>query len=192
MGLFNLKGALKYDNTWILPVVSSFVCFLVVLVLWRRLNPNHVLFYQGVVLAIAVSLVQFAVQKRTRSGSEAFKNALIAFLLCYCFMFTVPTTVDRSYSVSLILELDRHPEGRSRRDIEQYFAEDFVRRGGVRKRLDEQLASGVVTEKGGRYELTALGRFLAQFFGWTRRLFSVPEKGTRHRLGAVYSGAENI
>lgn len=169
-------AALKTKHPWILSVVSSFVFYCVVLVFWRMLNPNHVLFYQGMLLAFAVSVVQFTVHRVSRNGAESFKNALITFLVCYCFMFTVPTTVDRSYSVSLILELNRHPEGRSRRDIERFFAEDFVLRGGVQKRLDEQLATGTVSERADLYVLTALGRFLALSLDLTRKLFSVPEK----------------
>lgn len=156
-------------------MLSSIVFYLAALIIWRMLNPNLVLFYQGVLLAFIVSIVQYIVQSRSRNGSDSLKNAFITFLVCYCFMFTVPTTADRSYSVSLILELNKHPEGQSRQDIEQFFTKDFVSRGGVQKRLHEQLATGTIKEQGDLYELTTFGHFLAQSFRWIRRLFSVPE-----------------
>jgi hypothetical protein len=137
-------------------------------------HPQGILFYQGLACAFACSLAQWAVARhRARAvGPAVTKDALLTFLLAYAFMFTVPTTVDRAYSVRMIQQLNQSRDGLSRAEMEDWFARRFIGEGGVERRVREQLATGTLREEQGRFVLTARGRWLAWAFGVTQRLFN--------------------
>lgn len=155
-------------------IIFGCLSFLVAFVVTRQLQPQGILFYQGVACAAACALAQWGVarrQVRTRRLAPA-KDALLTFLLAYAFMFTVPTTVDRAYSVRMIQQLDQSHDGMSRADMENWFAHRFIGEGGVDRRVREQLATGTLREEQGRYVLTERGHWLAWAFGATQRIFN--------------------
>lgn len=155
-------------------VVVAFVVHAILLVAWRQLQPDGILFYQGVALALATVAAQLA-WLRTRPGSTwaaSLKDALLGFLLIYSVLFTVPTTVERAYTVRMLLELQRSPDGLTRAQVEHWFATEFQRQGGVEKRLREQAATGSIAESGGRYRLTPSGQRLAAVFAALRSLYA--------------------
>ena len=158
---------------WAYVSLAAFIVYLACLIAWRKLHPSGVLFYQGLVLALAIAAVQYLIQYARRKRRCASKGAAITFLVCYAFMFTVPTTVDRSYSVEMIMELGMHPEGMSRANIEESFAGYLAGDDGVQKRLTEQLATGSIIKHEDRYVLTDLGHSLGSFFRWLRKVFSI-------------------
>ena len=128
------------------------------------------MFYQGVALALIVSIALFLMTARRSAITVAAKDALLVFLLIYAFVFTVPTTVDRAYSVRLIQELDHRKDGMTSAEVAEWFSADFSSGGAVKKRLNEQRMTGTIVESGdGRQHLTAWGRFLA----WTFRVTAV-------------------
>ena len=151
----------------------AFFIYLTLLFIWRKLQPDAVLFFQGLVLAFIVAAMQLLIQSKKQKRSGVVKDTIITFLVCYCFMFTIPTTVDRSYSVRMILELKEHPEGMTRPQIEHTFSEYFAEHGGVQKRLTEQLATGSLSKIEDRYVLTTFGYFLANSFDWFQKVFSI-------------------
>ncbi|MFC1681271.1 hypothetical protein ACFL1S_05730 [Pseudomonadota bacterium] len=164
---------MKDRENWPLACFIYFVLYVSLFVVWRKIHPGGVLFYQGLSLALAVSLLQIVIKKQSRETTGAIKDALITFLLCFCFMFTIPTTVDRSYTIRMIMEIQSHQNGLSRYQIEQYFSEDFIEHGGIEKRLAEQTATGSLVEREGRYHLTLFGQFLGNSFSWVQQLFSI-------------------
>ena len=153
-------------------ILGGIASFLLSFLAWRHLQPAGILFYQGVASAVLASLLQlaFALVRHTR-WSVAFKDTAITFLLAYAFLFTVPTTVDRSYSVGMLLRLAQAPGGMSREDVSRLYVEDFVNRGGVERRLKEQQATGTRVERAGKFVLTDEGDALVTAFRVTCAIF---------------------
>lgn len=148
------------------------VIYLLLFIGWRALQPEGILFYQGLVLAVVVAFAQAVIHKMLLPDGSAVKDAVITLLICYSFMFTIPTTVERAYSVKMIIELSRHTGGLSRSEIEDWFVSDFTARGGVEKRLYEQTATGSLVESEDRFYLTPFGHFLASSFHFVQRIFT--------------------
>jgi hypothetical protein len=153
------------------PVLVGCAAFMALFVAWRHLKPGGIMFYQCIALGVVVALAQALLTWRTRPRGEAAKDGLMTFLLVYSFVFTVPTTVDRAYSVRMIAQLDASPNGMTRADVQRWFAADFGEEG-VGRRLMEQRATGSVVERDGRYVLTPVGRFLAAAFRVTAAAFA--------------------
>ena len=150
-----------------LKLISGFcLLYILIFVAWRHLQPEGILFYQGVLLALLLAGAQWACARRLGGPYRpvASKDALITFLLLYSAVFTVPTTVDRAYSVRMILQIEKDSQGLTREQIQGWFSRDFAAQGGVDKRLQEQLATGSIVEQDGHYKLTPLGRLLAHAF----------------------------
>lgn len=159
------------------PILITFAIFLIAFVGVRHLAPDGILLYQGVGLGLFICIGQFTRQKRRRGKrqNEPLKDALLSFLLIYAFVFTVPTTVDRAYSVRMIGHLAQAPTGSTRAAIDALYVEDFVHGGGVEKRLKEQLATGVISEDKGLYRLTSFGLAIELSFQTVRKLFKCGE-----------------
>lgn len=158
-------------------IALTVLAFLLAFVALRQLHSGGILFYQGMGLGLLLAALQVLVVRwsgRQKLGA-ALKDGLISFLLIYAFVFTVPTTVDRAYSVKMIGHLAQAPQGLSKEDVGRLYVDDFVRQGGVDKRLREQLATGTLQEQDGRYTLTPLGRALAWSFAQSCRLFACAE-----------------
>ena len=140
----------------------------------RHINPSGILFYQGVITSIVVAFITFLVlwKYKKRCLPEAGKDALFSFLLIYSFMFTVPTTVDRAYSIKMLDHIGQAKDGLSKNEIQQWFTDDFLLHGGVDKRLDEQAVSHTIENVDGQYKLTPWGQFLNTTFKWARTIFA--------------------
>lgn len=158
-------------------IIASLVVFLVVFIAVRHARPTGILLYQGIVVGVFVSLVQFQYERqRSVKAVAAAKDSLLVFLLAYAFVFTVPTTVDRAYSVRMINTLDASPNGLTRDQITTDFSNGFLEKGGVDKRLKEQAATGSIRERDGRYSLTPVGHFLSVSFRAAQAVFSCGAK----------------
>ncbi|MCE4555519.1 hypothetical protein [Pelomonas cellulosilytica] len=155
-------------------ILLGSLSFLALFVVTRQVWPAGILFYQGLGCAVLCAAAQGLAAWRwsTAARPPVAKDALLTLLLAYAFMFTVPTTVDRAYSVRMIQQLASRPEGMSRADMEDWFARHFVAQGGVERRVREQLATGTLEARDGRFVLTERGRWLAGAFGFFQRLFN--------------------
>jgi hypothetical protein len=138
---------------------------LVALILWRHLQPHGILFYQGIAVGVAAFIVQVLMWRR-------WKDATIFFLAFYAFVFTVPTTVDRSYSVRMIDQIAAAKDGVSKTDVTAMFQDYFDRGGGVDRRISEQLATGSIKVDHGRIHATPIGKMLAASFRLTAFIFA--------------------
>ena len=155
-------------------VTTSFLMFLSLFAGLRHLNPEGILFYQGVALGICVSLAQFSYDllRKRASISEASKNAFLTFLQVYCFVITIPTTVDHSYTVKMIGWISDALAGLGRDEIGDQFVTVFISNGGVERRLREQSATGTVVERNRRYVLTTERRLMQRAFQLARWIFT--------------------
>jgi hypothetical protein len=152
----------------------TILVFLLLFIGLRHLYPEGILIYQGIAVGAVVSICQalLARVQTIQSWRETAKDGLIAFLLIYSFVFTFPTTVDRSFSVKMLLYFDNSPQGLNREDISRFYVTNFVTDGGVDKRLTEQRATGTLVEQDGRYFLTPIGKALDVVFRITCRVFA--------------------
>jgi hypothetical protein len=158
--------------------IVAVLAFLVSFIALRHLQPGGILFYQGCALAVLTATAQVAVARaRFRQGwSTTIKDAMTTLLLIYAFVFTVPVTADRSYSVMMLKHIGEAPGGLSRDEVNRRYISEFVDRGGVDKRLVEQQATGTIARQGDAYVLTARGRMLDQAFRWTCRVFACQQQ----------------
>jgi hypothetical protein len=156
-----------------MPIIFGCLAFMALFILTRQLQPHGILFYQGLACAALSAAVQglVALHRTTGQRLAIAKDALLTLLLAYAFMFTVPTTVDRAYSVRLIQQLSKHPDGMTRAEMEDWFAQRFIRQGGVERRIHEQLATGSLREHEGRFKLTERGQWLANSFAAFQTVF---------------------
>jgi hypothetical protein len=156
-----------------MKVLVVFVAvFLIAFMVVRWLFPGGILFYQGMGLAVTAAAL-FAVLFRDAPGVG--RDAVLLFLLLYVFVFTIPTTVDRAYSVRMLLRIDASPRGLSRDEIGQMYVDGFLAEGGVDKRISEQVATGSIADHDGRLEITRLGAALALSFRAAQRLFAADQ-----------------
>jgi hypothetical protein len=146
--------------------------FMAIFVAWRHLQPEGILFYQGCASSLLATAAQLAYSLSRRRDGTPWKDATITLLAAYAFMFTVPTTIDRAYSVRLLEQLASHPEGMTRTELEQWFAANFATADGVDRRLREQLATGSLAESAGVYHLTHGGQRLTKVFRLLQRVFA--------------------
>ncbi|MES9857401.1 MAG: hypothetical protein ABW166_12455 [Sedimenticola sp.] len=159
-------------NTNFLHIGIAIVSFVISLILLRAIQPDGIIFYQGLFLSVIISLIYHIAVLLNKNLTSTLKDPIIIFLACYCFMFTIPTTVDRAYSVMMLLNLHAHPSGMTRIEIEEWFSTSFSKQGSVKKRLTEQMATGTINVTNGTYTLTPLGEFLSFSFRSVQFLFN--------------------
>lgn len=135
-----------------------------------------ILFYRGVVLAlataIAVGLVALWPARRTRDSSLPIAAAALSLSFNICFLVLLPVTVDRSVSVYLLSTLDQRPM--SPAELQRAFIDSYVvKMGAIDRRIDEQRKSGNVTvSPDGKVRLTKQGQRFMAFSRLIARLFA--------------------
>jgi hypothetical protein len=155
-------------------ILLATAIFLILFIALRQAWPQGILYYQGIALALLVAVTQVALdcKRASAAASTAAKDGLLTFLLIYCFVFTVPTTVDRAYSVKMLVRMGAAPAGMSKAEVADMFVNGFKEQGAIDKRLQEQTATGSIELRDGRYALTATGRLLDRAFRFTQAVFA--------------------
>ncbi|WP_240126863.1 hypothetical protein [Thermomonas alba] len=145
---------------------------LIIFIIIRRLFPSGIIFYQGLLTALIVSCLHASIAIHQRGFETGVPEALLGFFMGYSFFFTIPTTVDRAYSVKFLQALNARGEMQSQ-EIKSWFAEHFLEDGAVEKRLSEQEATGTIIQTStGTYVLTIKGQTLARLFDLSCRMFN--------------------
>jgi hypothetical protein len=157
------------------------------LLFWAGVGASvTILFYRGVVLAIAAALLVCLVGIFTgrRSKDNLLPVAAAATTLSFniCFLVLLPVTVDRSVSVYLLSTIERQQdEGTDPSALQRAFIDGYVvKMGAVQRRIDEQRKSGNLTvSRDGKVRLTnqgeefmRLSRLVARLFGTDPRFLS--------------------
>ncbi|MCB1474062.1 MAG: hypothetical protein KDJ68_14605 [Rhodobiaceae bacterium] len=129
------------------------------------------LFYDGLIaIAASAAILLAAVIAATARGRTPFGGAysrqelvtavLAASFLVYAFHITLPTIVDRSISLFILSRVDREA-GLSIEEMQSAFVDGYVSgHDAVCRRVDEQLGSGNIVFRDGRYVLTPTGAML--------------------------------
>jgi hypothetical protein len=89
-----------------------------------------------------------------------FSGFAVSFLLIFIFWGTVPFTSDRSYTIfSLGYLYDNVDKSYTQEEMEQVFIDGFVKNfGATKKRIAEQMNTGYIKEKDGRYSISESGK----------------------------------
>jgi len=160
-------------------ICFPFAIFLLAFIGLRHLDRSGFILYQGIALGTAIALGQFLHAKLKRIETrQAFKDAMLTFLLAYAFVFTIPTTVDRSYSVKMITMMANSPQGLTREQVNHLYIAYFIEQGGAEKRLQEQQATKTLYEDNGKYSLTRWGQILNWLFHAAQVLFACEQPTT--------------
>jgi hypothetical protein len=154
-----------------MKIIYYSIFWLIFFVFIRHIEPAGIVFYQGIISVIPVLLVYYFFH---RANKNCTYEILIIFLLTYGINITIITTVDRAYSIKMLMWLEENSEGKTAEDLEMLFANNFIQAGGVSKRTDEQLASGNICKNDhGIYRLTERGEVLVKIFRYVKSMFNL-------------------
>ena len=164
----------------LLAGLTIFSFALYVLLFWAGAGASiRILFYRGVVLAIAAALITGLVAiwaaRRTQDSSLPIAAAALSLSFNVCFLVLLPVTVDRSVTVYLLSTIDRDQDaGIDANGLQRAFIDGYVvKMGAIDRRIDEQRTSGNINvAPDGKVRLTgqgrrfmALSRAIARVFG---------------------------
>jgi hypothetical protein len=159
-------------------ILATAAAAILSLAVWRHAAPGGAMFYQGIAAAGLAAGLHWIWNAR-RSGMRAAapcRDAMLVFLLVYSFIFTVPTTVDRSYSVRMLNQVAGAAQGMTRDQLVTHFSVEFASAGAVDRRLREQAMSGTLVKSGDSWVLTPLGTLLTRAFATTCLVFACEVK----------------
>ena len=70
--------------------------------------------------------------------------------------------------------IEEGESGKNTQELEQLFANNFIKAGGITKRTDEQIASGNIwKDNQGNYFVTERGKFLLKIFNYIKIIFNL-------------------
>lgn len=157
---------LKLIGSRVYKTCTIFTVGIAALILFRFLDPNGIVFYQGFYSAVLALLVVLFFFRKIES------SIFSGFLLLLLFNALIVTTVDRAYSVRM-LEWIYEEDGLSSGAIVSKFSNDFIAGGGVAKRVDEQTRTGLIHYDSGSFKVTPSGRFVVLSFALVRKIFNL-------------------
>jgi hypothetical protein len=159
-----MKG--YFRQLLLLGALTAFGFSVYVLLFWSGAAASiRILFYRGIILAIAAAIVTGIAAlwpaRRTRDSALPIAAAALSLSFNICFLVLLPVTVDRSISVYLLSTIEREQaEGIDGPALQRAFVDGYVvRMDAVGRRIDEQRTTGNVTvAPDGKIHLTSQGR----------------------------------
>jgi hypothetical protein len=159
-----MKG--YFRQLLLLGALTAFGFSVYVLLFWSGAAASiRILFYRGIILAIAAAIVTGIAAlwpaRRTRDSALPIAAAALSLSFNICFLVLLPVTVDRSISVYLLSTIEREQaEGIDGPALQRAFVDGYVvRMDAVDRRIDEQRTTGNVTvAPDGKIHLTSQGR----------------------------------
>jgi len=74
----------------------------------------------------------------------------------------------------MLLWINDDPGGKKSRDLELLFANNFIKSGGIEKRIDEQLVSGNISrDEHDTYRITQRGEVLTKIFRYLKDIYNL-------------------
>jgi hypothetical protein len=140
----------------LLPYIKIFILFLIFLVLMiikRYFIPSSLIFYEGIFITLILSLIVFF-----------FKILKIEFVIIFSLISILfwslgPTIFDRSVSITVLGRINYEKTGVTIENINSDFVDIYLTKNlAIKKRLNEQMASGNVVVNDGKYILTSKGK----------------------------------
>ena len=143
--------------------------FLIIHIFKRNYYPGEIIFYEGLQIIIFLSVTYILILiflKKLNKVNFASKNtspyifSLISyFFICYSYLVTVPTMVDRSLSLYIIKAVSINENGLHKKDLLKSIQNDFfINQGQYNKRIEEQMISGNIHIKNDILSITKKGK----------------------------------
>lgn len=157
----------------LLYLLISCLFFSVIHVLHFRVFQPKIIFYAGILDCLITFAVTFVgIHMIQRNSAISLACALIVFFAGLCYVALVPTMIDRSWSVYILLAgRDAGPNGVP----VQHFNDAFVNSYHVEKRCYEQVYSGTGVLRDDRLFQTRKGRLVANLFYFDALLLGLPD-----------------
>lgn len=159
-------------NEVLIYLLGTFVC----IVLLRIPNVfGLVFFYHGILVlgmtSIGIGLLMLLWMKRSIHDSVLFVLAFFCFNLV---IFThLPVTADRSVSVFLLGYMSKH-QIVTTSQLREAVVDIYVDKNqALEKRLNEQIQTGTIVQRGDTYTLTPRGASLMSFYRMIAGLFGI-------------------
>ena len=140
----------------LLPYIKIFILFLIFLFLMiikRYFIPSSLIFYEGIFITLILCLIVFF-----------FKILKIEFVIIFSLISILfwslgPTIFDRSVSITVLGRINYEKTGVTIDNINSDFVDIYLTKNlAIKKRLNEQMASGNVVVNDGKYILTSKGK----------------------------------
>ena len=168
-----------------LLLIIYVILFIVVYVIWRKINPDPIVYYNGLIILLGSTFV-FSILTflllRARPDLELLKLIAFPSLVCflflgYSFVITIPSLLDRSISIYLIGTVaSAGNEGYSVEKIQKVFEMGYINgTTAIQKRLDEQVASGNMTRSEDIFSITPRGMLVHKINLILAGLFNIPD-----------------
>jgi hypothetical protein len=162
----------------IAKMIFAFAFFVVMLLAVNYIHCNmfqvNVVLYsalQDVVISVVISgLASWFVIFRKGIPAIAFLELLIIFGLSgYIYALSIPTIIDRSYSIYILEKLEQQGGKLKQAAFDEAVIQEFTREHRLTDvRLTEQEQSGTVTVTNGCVALTEKGQMVVSFTRWYR------------------------
>jgi predicted membrane protein len=159
----------------LVSLVLFVVLLLTINVLHFRFLPVNVVFYGALMdalLAVVCTglLAWFVVFKRAADRLMFAQLITIMALGGYIYAITIPTVIDRSFSMYILEKIQQQGGGLKQEAFDAHITEEFMREHRLSEaRLTEQLESGTITIQNGCVSLTARGQSIASITHWYRQ-----------------------
>jgi hypothetical protein len=123
------------------------------MIIKRYFIPSSLIFYEGIFITLILSLIVFF-----------FKILKIEFVIIFSLISILfwslgPTIFDRSVSITVLGRINYEKTGVTIENINSDFVDIYLTKNlAIKKRLNEQMASGNVVVNDGKYILTSKGK----------------------------------
>jgi len=178
------KDILILGLLYVLLIVLGFGIF--ILLFHTPLFNSLIFFYRGLAfLGVSCGILIFFLFALKRSRVIRIwttRDSILALVLFFSFsiiFFThIPVTAERSISIFLLGYMDKNiNQSPTKEEITQAFINTYViKYDAMEKRLQEQLVSGTIEQKNGKYQITQKGMLLMRFYAWIARIFHIDQR----------------
>ena len=148
---------------------------------------THILFFYKVFIgalisgATALLLEHYTNPGKNRNKTQSILTIMVAILLTFSFLSTVPLTIDRSYSVWMLKNMNNYEEKNLNLTKSIFYQDAQVffnpSNGELLRRLNEQIQLGNIEVKPNEtYVLTGKGKFISRINHWIGNIFGLNPK----------------
>jgi len=142
---------------------------------------NIVYFYRGIILLVIASIVTasffyffYYKKNTTRRVGSVISAVVVVASLHVAFFVTIPVTLDRSVSLFLLTDIERHKQGITKVELEKNFVSEYVnKQDAVGRRVSEQLFSNNIEVTDGLITLTKQGAVFLEVSQHVKRLYGI-------------------
>ena len=129
------------------------VLYIFTFVIFRKIYPQGIVFYQGLIIIILIFMAAEFFVFFTSASNKKVEKYLVGFIFlfsAYSFHITLPSLVDRSFSIYMIGLLKNSPILTIPQIKEATYSGFFGENNAIARRVDEHIASGnIICNSGG-------------------------------------------